>query len=80
MEDVGLRIQSGISPQALERFDLEPGLVERLREDDDELLRFGFRWLRLALFGEPILKVKDPANLPNLPNSPNSPNSPRRTA
>ena len=46
----------------LERFDLEPALVKRLHEDDDELLRFAFRWLRLALFGEPVLKVKDPAN------------------
>jgi Fe-S-cluster containining protein len=42
----------------LERFDLEPALVERLREDDGELLRFGFRWLKLALFGEPVIPVK----------------------
>ncbi len=45
----------------LERFDLEPGLVESLREDDDALLRFGFRWLKLALFGEPVLPMKDSA-------------------
>jgi len=45
----------------LERFELEPELVERLREDDDELLRFAFRWLKLGLFGEPVLKVKDSA-------------------
>ena len=45
----------------LERFDLEPELVEQLREDDDELLRFAFRWLKLALFGEPVLKVRDSA-------------------
>ena len=45
----------------LERFDLEPEMVERLREDDDELLRFAFRWLKLALFGEPLLKVRDSA-------------------
>jgi Fe-S-cluster containining protein len=44
----------------LERFDLEPAVVEKLREDDDELLRFAFRWLKMALFGEPVLKVKDP--------------------
>ena len=45
----------------LERFDLEPGLADKLREDDEELLRFAFRWLKLALFGEPVLKVKDSA-------------------
>jgi Fe-S-cluster containining protein len=45
----------------LERFDLEPELVDKLREDDDELLRFAFRWLKLALFGEPVLKVRDSA-------------------
>jgi Fe-S-cluster containining protein len=45
----------------LERFDLEPGLVDRLREDDDELLRFAFLWLKLALFGEPVIVVQDSA-------------------
>ena len=40
----------------------DPELVEKIREDDDELLRFGFLWLKLALFGEPVLKVKDSAN------------------
>ena len=48
----------------LERFELEPELVEKLREDDDELLRFAFRWLKLGLFGEPVLKVKDSARPP----------------
>jgi Fe-S-cluster containining protein len=45
----------------LDRFELEPALVDRLREDDDELLRFAFRWLKLALFGEPVLKVRESA-------------------
>ena len=48
----------------LERFELEPELVEKLREDDDELLRFAFRWLKLGLFGEPVLEVKDSARPP----------------
>jgi Fe-S-cluster containining protein len=48
----------------LERFELEPELVERLRNDDDELLRFAFHWLKYALFGEPVLKVKDSARPP----------------
>jgi Fe-S-cluster containining protein len=55
----------------LERFELDPDLVERMREDDDELLRFAFRWLKLALFGEPVLPVKG---------SSSAENQPRRTA
>jgi hypothetical protein len=42
----------------LDRFELEPALVERLRTDDDELLRFSARWLRFALFAEPTLTVR----------------------
>ncbi|MEW6071567.1 MAG: YkgJ family cysteine cluster protein [Planctomycetota bacterium] len=45
----------------LRRFALEPELVEELRVDDAALLRFGFRWLRYALFGEPTLKLHDSA-------------------
>ncbi len=43
------------STSFLARFDLEPGLVEGLRTDDRALLRFAFRWLRFALFGEPTM-------------------------
>lgn len=45
----------------LERFELEEELVEQLRTDDVALLRFAFRWLRFALFGEPTLKAKTEA-------------------
>lgn len=43
------------STSFLRRFDLEAALVETLRTDDRALLRFAFRWLRFALFGEPTL-------------------------
>jgi hypothetical protein len=36
-----------------------PDAVERLKKDDFELLRFGFRWLRFALFGEPTITVRE---------------------
>jgi len=39
----------------LERFDLDAALVEDLRADDRALLRFAFRWLRFAMFGEPTM-------------------------
>ena len=40
----------------LKRFPQDDETVEALRKDDRALLRFGFRWLRFALFGEPTMK------------------------
>jgi hypothetical protein len=45
----------------LNRFEIEEDLMEKLREDDMELLEFAFRWLRFALFQEPTLKVREGA-------------------
>ena len=42
----------------LQRFDLKESLVGALRTNDTELLEFAFRWLRFALFREPVLTVK----------------------
>ena len=42
----------------LEKFDLDKGTEETLRRDDLELLKFGVRWLRFALFREPVLKIR----------------------
>jgi Fe-S-cluster containining protein len=42
----------------LERFELDAETVARIREDDEALLLFAFRWLRFALFGEPVLTVR----------------------
>jgi Fe-S-cluster containining protein len=39
----------------LQRFELEDDLVEKLRTDDEALLRFAYRWLRFALFAEPTM-------------------------
>jgi Fe-S-cluster containining protein len=46
----------------LERFELEPDLVAKIRADDRELLRFSFRWLRYALFAEPTMTARDDAS------------------
>ena len=43
----------------LDRFDVAPDLAERLKSDDFELLRFAFRWLRFALFGEPTIPLRE---------------------
>jgi Fe-S-cluster containining protein len=48
----------------LERFELEPELVERMRADDEALLQFGYRWLRFALFAEPTMTPREGAASP----------------
>jgi len=42
----------------LEKFEVDESTVERIREDDVELLKFGFRWLKFSLFGEPTVTVR----------------------
>lgn len=39
------------------RFKVDDDLKEKIRESDDELLRFAFQWLRFSLFGEKTIKV-----------------------
>jgi Fe-S-cluster containining protein len=43
----------------LERFHVEENTVEAIKNDDEALLSFSYRWLRYCLFGEPTLKVVD---------------------
>lgn len=45
----------------LERFDVDEEFVHEMRESDEALLRFGFLWVRFALFGEPTMRVRDQA-------------------
>lgn len=45
----------------LERFEVAPEVQEELANDDEALLRFAFRWLRFALFGEPVMTVREQA-------------------
>lgn len=42
-----------------QKFDVEDEIRERIRNDDVELLKFGYTWLRFALFGERTLKIKE---------------------
>lgn len=42
----------------LKRFVLDEALVEALRREDHVLLRFAYRWLRFALFGEPTMEKR----------------------
>ncbi|HDS00625.1 MAG TPA: YkgJ family cysteine cluster protein [candidate division Zixibacteria bacterium] len=43
----------------LQKFDVEDDLLEKIKTDDEELLKFGFRWVRFALFGEKTIDIKD---------------------
>ncbi len=43
----------------LERFEVGEELLSRLREDDEELLRFSMEWLRMSLLGERVLPILD---------------------
>lgn len=39
-------------------FDVPNETIEKIKTDDEELLNFGFDWLRFSLFGEATLKIK----------------------
>lgn len=45
----------------LERFEVDEDFVHQMKTDDEALLRFGFLWLRFALFKEPTMKVRPEA-------------------
>jgi len=45
----------------LERFDVDEDFIHEMQESNEALLRFGFLWIRFAVFGEPTMKVRDEA-------------------
>lgn len=45
----------------LERFQLEPGRVEAVKESDEELLRLGHDWLAFGLFGQMNFQIYEQA-------------------
>jgi len=47
-----------------DRFELDPDLENQIARDDEALLRFAFRWLRFAIFGEPTMTPRDSAARP----------------
>jgi hypothetical protein len=42
----------------LDKFEVDPKTLEKIKEDDVELLKFGYDWLKFALFGEKTIDVK----------------------
>lgn len=47
----------------LNKFQVETEVVEALKDDDGALLEFAFRWLKFALFQQPVLAIRDDANV-----------------
>ncbi|MCK4775800.1 MAG: hypothetical protein KAT30_13475, partial [Candidatus Krumholzibacteria bacterium] len=44
-----------------EKFEVDDETRNKIKDDDTELLKFGYTWLRFALFGEKTLNVKNEA-------------------
>jgi uncharacterized protein len=40
-------------------YDVDKEIIEKIKEDEEELLSFGYRWVRFSLFCEDTLKLKD---------------------
>jgi hypothetical protein len=45
----------------LDRFELDPARIERIKRDDEELLKFGIAWRKFGLFGQTLFKVRPKA-------------------
>lgn len=46
----------------LKRFQLEKGVAEKIKTDDEALLKFAFDWLNFGLFGQKLFWVKPEAH------------------
>ncbi len=42
----------------LQMFDVEPDVLDKIRDSDIELMKFGFKWLKFSLFGEKTMVIK----------------------
>ena len=45
----------------LDAYEISPAVVEKIKDDELELLKFSLKWLRFTMFGEGDFKVKDEA-------------------
>jgi len=43
----------------LDKFEVDDAIIEKIKTNDLELLRFAYGWLHFALFGEETMKVKE---------------------
>ena len=45
----------------LDRLEVDPERIEKIKDDDVELLKFGYDWIKFGLFGEKLFWVKEEA-------------------
>jgi hypothetical protein len=45
----------------LERFEIDPSRIEKIRRSDVELLKFGMDWIKFGIFGQLLFKVRPQA-------------------
>lgn len=45
----------------LDRFEVEPSRIERIKRDDVELLKFAMEWIKFGLFGQKLFTVRPKA-------------------
>lgn len=43
----------------LDKFEVDDDTKKNIKNDDVELLKFGYKWLRFSLFGEKTMRIKD---------------------
>lgn len=43
----------------LDRFEIDPLLIEKIKRSDVELLKFALDWIKFGLFGQKLFKVKE---------------------
>ncbi|MGC8595738.1 MAG: YkgJ family cysteine cluster protein [Candidatus Kryptoniota bacterium] len=46
----------------LKRFNIDEEIISQIKTSDVELLKFGFKWLKFSLFGEPTIRLKSDGN------------------
>lgn len=42
----------------LKRFEIDKGRLEKMKNDDEELLKFGYDWIKFSLFGDKTINIK----------------------
>lgn len=45
----------------LDKFDIDRSDLDKIKTDDVEALKLGYKWIRFSLFGEPSIKIKNEA-------------------
>lgn len=42
-----------------EKYDVEDDVIDKMKQDDEELLNFSYRWIKFSLFSEDTLRLRD---------------------